>query len=51
MVGGLPIVHYDQDELPTPKATWRCPTGAIQWVIGTQFEEPEAEFPEGRPRA
>jgi RnfABCDGE-type electron transport complex B subunit len=51
MVGGLPIVHYDKDELPTPKATWRCPTGAIQWVIGTQFEEPESEFPEGKPRA
>jgi RnfABCDGE-type electron transport complex B subunit len=51
MVGGLPVVHYDRDELPTPKATWRCPTGAIQWVIGKQFEEPESEFPEGRPSA
>ena len=43
MVNGLPVVHYDRDLHPTPEATWRCPTGAIQWVVGTQFEEQDEE--------
>jgi len=43
MVKGLPIVHYDRDLQPTPEATWRCPTGAIQWVVGKQFEEQDEE--------
>ena len=43
MVGGLPIIHYDWEQQPTPNATWRCPTGAIQWLEGKQFEETEAE--------
>ncbi len=41
MVDGLPIVHYDLEEQPTPKATWRCPTGAIVWLEGKQFKEPK----------
>ena len=43
MVNGLPVVHYDQETKPTPEATWRCPTGAIVWLEGKQFEEPEEE--------
>ena len=43
IVNGLPIVHYDRAEQPTPEATWRCPTGAITWLEGKQFEEPEEE--------
>jgi RnfABCDGE-type electron transport complex B subunit len=43
MVSGLPVVHYDLDVKPTPEATWRCPTGAIVWLEGKQFEEPEEE--------
>ena len=43
MVKGLPVVHYDRDLHPTPEATWRCPTGAIQWVVGKQFEETDEE--------
>jgi RnfABCDGE-type electron transport complex B subunit len=43
MVKGLPVVHYDRDLRPTAEATWRCPTGAIQWVEGKQFEEPAEE--------
>jgi RnfABCDGE-type electron transport complex B subunit len=43
MVGGLPVVHYDRAEQPTPNATWRCPTGAIAWLEGKQFLEPEEE--------
>jgi hypothetical protein len=41
MVGGLPVVHYDRELKPTPAAIWRCPTDAIQWLEGKQFEEPE----------
>ena len=43
MVAGLPVVHYDRAEQPTPNATWRCPTGAIAWLEGKQFLEPEEE--------
>jgi RnfABCDGE-type electron transport complex B subunit len=51
MVDGLPIVHYDLDLLPGPEATWRCPTGAIQWLWDKQFEEPVEIFPVRRKRA
>jgi pyruvate-ferredoxin/flavodoxin oxidoreductase len=34
MRDGLPVVHHDRDAQPTPQATWRCPTGAIQWLEG-----------------
>jgi Na+-translocating ferredoxin:NAD+ oxidoreductase RNF subunit RnfB len=44
IVNGLPVVHYDRDVSPTPKAAWRCPTGAILWVEGKQFDEPEEEL-------
>jgi RnfABCDGE-type electron transport complex B subunit len=43
IVGGLPIVHYDRAEVPTPDATWRCPTGAIAWIEDHQFEPPAQE--------
>ena len=43
IVNGLPIVHYDRAEQPGPEATWRCPTGAITWLEGKQFVEPEEE--------
>jgi len=43
MVDGLPVIHYDRAEQPTPNATWRCPTGAIVWLEGKQFLEPEEE--------
>jgi Na+-translocating ferredoxin:NAD+ oxidoreductase RNF subunit RnfB len=45
MVGGLPVVHYDRAEQPTPDATWRCPTGAITWLEDKQFPEAEEENP------
>ncbi len=38
MVGGLPVIHYEGEEKPQEKATWRCPTGAIVWLKGQQFE-------------
>jgi Na+-translocating ferredoxin:NAD+ oxidoreductase subunit B len=37
MEGNLPVVDYDSGLTQHPKATWRCPTGAIQWVVGEQF--------------
>jgi RnfABCDGE-type electron transport complex B subunit len=48
MLGGLPLVHYDGERTPTPNATWRCPTGAITWLAGRQFEEPDEERPARR---
>jgi Na+-translocating ferredoxin:NAD+ oxidoreductase subunit B len=36
MVGGLPVIRIP--EATTPVATFRCPTGAIQWVDGNQFD-------------
>ncbi len=40
MSGGLPVIR-DQ-AAATPRATFRCPTRAIQWVEGNQFERREA---------
>jgi Na+-translocating ferredoxin:NAD+ oxidoreductase RNF subunit RnfB len=42
MRDGLPVIDYSRNELAGPEATARCPTGAIQWVIGRQFEAPGA---------
>ena len=51
MVNGLPVVHYDREVLPTPAATWRCPTDAIQWLEGKQFAEPEEDVAPRKQRA
>jgi RnfABCDGE-type electron transport complex B subunit len=37
MVEGLPVVDYAAGGPARPSVTWRCPTGAIQWVVGDQF--------------
>ncbi len=37
MVDNLPVVDYTKGGPAEPAATWRCPTGAIQWVVGEQF--------------
>jgi Na+-translocating ferredoxin:NAD+ oxidoreductase subunit B len=37
MVDGLPVIDHGSGVPEHPKATWRCPTGAIQWVEGEQF--------------
>ena len=39
MRNGLAVVDYDQNELASPDATRRCPTGAIVWLEGPQFAE------------
>ena len=35
----LPVVDYGKGGPAAPDATYRCPTGAIQWVVGEQFPE------------
>jgi Na+-translocating ferredoxin:NAD+ oxidoreductase subunit B len=35
---GVARVHYEKNALADPAAVRRCPTGAIVWVEGTQFE-------------
>jgi hypothetical protein len=39
MVDNLPVVDYAAGGPAEPSATWRCPTGAIRWVVGEQFVE------------
>jgi len=51
MVNGLPVIHYDREQKPTQKSTWRCPTGAIVWLEGDQFSEPLVEISRERIRA
>ncbi len=41
MVENLPVIDYRQDVRAGPEATFRCPTGAIQWVPQDQFDAPE----------
>ena len=41
MNANLPIVDYATGGPAKPDAIVRCPTGAIQWVVGQQFEEQE----------
>ena len=38
MVNNLPVVDYAAGGPAHPDATHRCPTGAIQWIEGKQFE-------------
>lgn len=40
MRDGLAVVDYEKNELATPEATSRCPTGAIRWVDGAQLPDP-----------
>jgi len=37
MSNNLPVVDYAAGGPARPQATFRCPTGAIQWVEGKQF--------------
>ena len=39
MVDGLAVIDYSRNELADPKATERCPTGAIVWLEGQQFAD------------
>ena len=39
---GLAVVDYSKNDLATPDAIRRCPTGAIVWVDGQQFADKPA---------
>ena len=39
MVDNLAVIDYEKNELASPEAIGRCPTGAIVWVEGQQFAE------------
>ena len=39
MKDNLPAVDYAAGGPASPKAVLRCPTGAIQWVVGGQFTQ------------
>jgi Fe-S-cluster-containing hydrogenase component 2 len=38
MNAGLAVIDYDRIELEDERALARCPTGAITWVDGAQFQ-------------
>lgn len=42
IVDGLAIIDYERNQTADPKATARCPTGAITWVEAQQFQEEPA---------
>ncbi|MCU7886402.1 MAG: 4Fe-4S binding protein, partial [Candidatus Thiodiazotropha sp. (ex Lucinoma annulata)] len=41
MKDNLPVVDYSGGGPARPEATYRCPTGAIQWLDGNQFTDHE----------
>lgn len=41
MIGNLPVVDYAAGGPAAANATFRCPTGAIRWVEGEQYQEDE----------
>ena len=43
MRGGLPRIDEAAAASLGAEVTWRCPTGAIQWVEGEQFAQPGVE--------
>ena len=42
MENDLPVIDLAAGGPEDPAATWRCPTGAIRWVVGEQFEGDDA---------
>ncbi len=50
MVDNLPQLNYQSGGEEDPKATWRCPTGAILWLDGAQFNENNQNMTEGQKR-
>ncbi len=43
MVRGLPVINHDVEQ--TERSTWRCPSGAIQWLNGPQFADMDEKLP------
>ena len=50
MVDNLPLLHYQSGGKESPKATWRCPTEAIIWLDGGQFDDKNRNITEGQKR-
>ncbi|MBT3197621.1 MAG: RnfABCDGE type electron transport complex subunit B [Gammaproteobacteria bacterium] len=50
MVDGLPVVDYQKEGEADPKITWRCPTEAIIWLDGGQFDAKNRNMTEGQKR-
>jgi Na+-translocating ferredoxin:NAD+ oxidoreductase RNF subunit RnfB len=44
LIDNLAVINYEKNELTSPKAIERCPTGAIVWVEGQQFVESLVEM-------
>jgi electron transport complex protein RnfB len=44
IIDNLAVINYEMNELTSPKATERCPTGAIVWVEDQQFKESFVEL-------
>jgi len=44
IIDNLAVINYEKNALADPKATLRCPTGAIVWVEGQQFPESFVEL-------
>lgn len=40
VTSGVAVIDYDRIALAEPRATERCPTGAIVWLAGAQFTQP-----------
>jgi len=43
MENNLPVIDYTAGGPARPEATFRCPTGAIQWVVEGQFREQQRQ--------
>ncbi len=50
MVDNLPQIYHDRGIPENARATWRCPTGAIQWLDGSQFVPGRERDNEGQRR-
>lgn len=49
MKNTLPVIDYSKNELASPNAVRRCPTGAIVWLVGKQFRKTQSSMlPLGR---
>ncbi|MCB1851789.1 MAG: RnfABCDGE type electron transport complex subunit B [Gammaproteobacteria bacterium] len=48
MVENLPLVDYSAGGPASPEATFRCPTGAIQWLEGVQFGNQDFSNPQSK---
>ncbi len=44
LIDNLAVINYEKNELTDPKAISRCPTRAIVWLEGQQFQESSPEL-------